>query len=551
MPRGEPIRAAGTAASEADGSPHHTVAIPLVIPPLLGHTVSVYDDPDRCYLAVQSRDPRFDGWFVTAVTTTGVYCRPSCPARTPFRRNVRFLPTAAAAQRAGFRACKRCRPDATPGSPQWDARADIVARAMRLIADGVIDRSGVPGLAAELGYSVRQVERVLLAEVGAGPVALARAQRAQTARVLIETTSLPMADVAFGAGFASIRQFNDTVRAVFGASPSALRTRRSGRNAEPAAGALVVRLPFRRPLRPDNLFGHLAATAVPGVEEVVGTTYRRTLRLAHGPGVVALTPATTHITCRVDLADVADLTTAIARCRRLLDLDADPEAVDRALGVDPVLAPLVAGAPGRRVPRAVDGAEFVVRAVLGQQVSTAAARTTTAGLVAAHGDPIDDPAGGLTHLFPTPECLADAEPALPATRRRTLAAVADALASGRIDVGPGADRARSRAALADLPGVGPWTVEVVAMRALGDPDAFPATDLGVRRAADALCLPSAPAALRARAEAWRPWRAYAVQYLWGATDHPVNHWPPRSTRLTDPHLPGRRAAAAQKEPSHA
>ena len=198
----------------------------------------MHDDPDRCYLAVQSRDPRFDGWFVTAVTSTGIYCRPSCPARTPFRRNVRFLPTAAAAQRAGFRACKRCRPDATPGSPQWDARADVVARAMRLIADGVIDRSGVPGLAAELGYSVRQVERLLLAEVGAGPVALARAQRAQTARVLIETTSLPMADVAFGAGFASIRQFNDTVRAVFGASPSGA--------AGPAAGP---RAPGPRPGR--------------------------------------------------------------------------------------------------------------------------------------------------------------------------------------------------------------------------------------------------------------------------------------------------------------
>ena len=514
----------------------------------------MHDDPDRCYLAVQSRDPRFDGWFVTAVTSTGIYCRPSCPARTPFRCNVRFLPTAAAAQRAGFRACKRCRPDATPGSPQWDARADVVARAMRLIADGVIDRSGVPGLAAELGYSVRQVERLLLAEVGAGPVALARAQRAQTARVLIETTSLPMADVAFGAGFASIRQFNDTVRAVFGASPSGLRTRRAGRTAGSTAGALVVRLPFRRPLQPDNLFGHLAATAVPGVEEVVGTTYRRTLRLAHGPGVVALTPAATHITCRVDLADVADLTTAIARCRRLLDLDADPEAVDRALAEDPVLAPLVAGAPGRRVPRTVDGAEFALRAVLGQQVSTAAARTTTAALVAVHGDPIDDPTGSLTHLFPTPDRLADAAPALPATRRRTLAALVEALASGRLDVGPGADRERARAVLGGLPGIGPWTVEMVALRALGDPDAFPATDLGVRHAAHDLCLATTPAALWARAEAWRPWRAYAVQHLWAATDHPVNRWPPQPPRTTRPtHRPpkGRRAAVAQKESSRA
>ncbi len=514
----------------------------------------MHDDPDRCYLAVQSRDPRFDGWFVTAVTSTGIYCRPSCPARTPFRRNVRFLPTAAAAQRAGFRACKRCRPDATPGSPQWDARADVVARAMRLIGDGVIDRSGVPGLAAELGYSVRQVERLLVAEVGAGPVALARAQRAQTARVLIETTALPMAEVAFAAGFASIRQFNDTVHAVFGVSPTVLRARRSAPSSGSPTGTIVVRLPFRRPFRPDNLFGHLAATAVPGVEEVVGATYRRTLRLAHGPGVVSLTPTSDHVRCRVDLTDVADLTTAIARCRRLLDLDADPEAVDRALGADPAFAPLVDAAPGRRVPRTVDGAEFAVRAVLGQQVSTASARTCAAGLVLAHGDRLDEPAGGLTHLFPAPDRLVEAVPAVPAARRRTLAALADALSSGRLDLGPGADRARSRAVLAELPGIGPWTVEMVAMRALGDPDAFPGGDLGVRRGAGDLGLPATPAALRAHSEAWRPWRAYAVQHLWAATDHPVNQWPPppgRPDRRNAPATTEHRATVAQEELSRA
>ena len=498
--RSDAIRA-GAGRTDGTGHPpgglgHCHVAIPLVGRRPLGHTGAVHDDPDRCYLAVQSRDPRFDGWFVTAVVSTRIYCRPSCPARTPLRRNVRFLPTAAAAQRAGFRACKRCRPDATPGSPEWDLRADVVARAMRLIADGVIDRSGVPGLADRLGYSVRQVERLLLAEVGAGPVALARAQRAQTARVLIETTSLPMADVAFGAGFASIRQFNDTIRAVFDMSPTGLRSRRSGRPTEAGTGPVTVRLPFRGPLCPDNLFGHLAATAVPGVEEVVGATYRRTLRLAHGPGVVALTPTPDHIVCRLHLADVADLTTAIARCRRLLDLDADPVAVDRELSKDAALAPSVAKAPGRRVPRTVDGAEFAVRAVLGQQVSTAAARTTTAGLVAAHGDVVDDPAGGLTHLFPTPAQLLDAEPALPGARRRTFAALTTALASGRLDLGPGADRDDARAALGALPGVGRWTLETVAMRALGDPDAFPDGDLGVQRGAGRLGLPATPAALR-------------------------------------------------------
>ena len=507
----------------------------------------MHDDPDRCYLAVQSRDPRFDGWFVTAVTTTGVYCRPSCPARTPFRRNVRFLPTAAAAQRAGYRACKRCRPDATPGSPAWDVRADVVGRAMRLIADGAIDRSGVPGLAAELGYSVRQLERLLLAEVGAGPVALARAQRAQTARVLIETTTLPMSDVAFGSGFSSIRQFNDTVRAVFGVPPSELRARRAGgrRPGDGSPGALVVRLPFRRPLCPDNLFGHLAATAVPGVEEVVGATYRRTLRLAHGPGIVALTPTPDHITCRVDVVDVADLTTAIARCRRLLDLDADPEAVDRVLGDDPDLAPLVAACPGRRVPRTVDGSELAVRAVLGQQVSTAAARTSAAALVARHGQPVADPAGSLTRLFPSPEQLVGAEPALVGGRGRTVVALVDALVSGRLDLGPGTDRTEARRVLAAVPGIGAWTVELVAMRALGDPDAFPGADLGVRRAAAGLGLPRTPAGLRARSERWRPWRAYAVQYLWATADHPINAWPP-TAGPTAPRQP-----RAMKEPAHA
>jgi AraC family transcriptional regulator of adaptative response / DNA-3-methyladenine glycosylase II len=510
----------------------------------------VHEDPDRCYLALQSRDPRFDGWFVTAVTSTGIYCRPSCPARTPLRRNIRFLPTAAAAQRAGFRACKRCRPDATPGSPEWDQRADVVGRAMRLIADGVIDRSGVPGLAARLGYSVRQLERVLLAEVGAGPVALARAQRAQTARILIETTTLPMTEIAFAAGFSSIRQFNDTVRSVFAAPPTALRTSVPGsaRPADGSPGTVALRLPFRRPLSPDNLFGHLAATAVPGVEEVRGLTYRRTLRLAHGPGIVALSPTPDHIVCRVDLVDVADLTSAIARCRRLLDLDADPEAVERVLAADPALAPLVTAAPGRRVPRTVDGGEFAVRAVLGQQVSTAAARTTTATLVAAHGDPVVDPTGGLTHLFPSPERLVDASPALPGGRARALAHVVDALASGRLDLGPGCDRAEARQVLGALPGIGPWTVEMVAMRALGDPDAFASGDLGVRRAAERIGLPGAARQLDAHAEAWRPWRAYATQYLWATADHPINTWPPRRPRPI-----GRPVAAEnrRKEPSHA
>ncbi|WP_275406265.1 AlkA N-terminal domain-containing protein [Streptomyces coelicoflavus] len=489
----------------------------------------MHTDTERCVRAVRSKDARFDGWFFTAVLTTGIYCRPSCPVVPPKPGNMTFYPSAAACQQAGFRACKRCRPDTSPGSPEWNRRADLTARAMRLIADGVVDREGVPGLAARLGYSTRQIERQLLAELGAGPLALARAQRAQTARLLIETTPLPMADIAFAAGFSSIRAFNDTVREVYALAPSELRTRAPrSRPAAAAPGTLSLRLPFRTPLNPDNLFGHLAATAVPGVEEWRDGAYRRTLRLPYGHGIVALTPKPDHIACRLTLTDPRDLTVAISRCRRLLDLDADPVAIDDQLRADPLLAPLVDKAPGRRVPRTVDAAEFAVRAVLGQQVSTAAARTHAARLVTAHGDPVDDPEGGLTHLFPSTEALAAVDPqtlAMPRTRRATFTTLVAHLADGSVNPGVESDWAETRARLLDLPGFGPWTADVIAMRALGDPDAFLPTDLGIRRAAAELGLPSTPAALTARAAAWRPWRAYAVQYLWATDDHPINFLP--------------------------
>ncbi|MFJ9614864.1 AlkA N-terminal domain-containing protein [Streptomyces noursei] len=488
----------------------------------------MHTDTERCLRAVQSKDARFDGWFYTAVVTTGIYCRPSCPVVPPKPQNMRFYPSAAAAQQAGFRACKRCRPDASPGSPQWDERADLVARAMRLIADGIVDRDGVPGLAARLGYSPRQIERQLRAELGAGPLALARAQRAQTARLLIETTALPMAEIAFAAGFASIRSFNETVREVFALSPTELRGRARPGPRPTTPGTLILRLPFRQPLNPDNLFGHLAATAVPGVEEWRDGAYRRTLDLPYGHGIVALAPRPDHIDCRLSLTDLRDLAGAIARCRRMLDLDADPEAVDGLLRTDPQLAPLVDKAPGRRVPRTTDADEFAVRAVLGQQVSTAAARTHAGRLVRAHGEPIDDPGGGLTHLFPTPTALAALDPetlAMPRTRRATLTGVVAALASGTLQLDVGSDRDEARARLAALPGIGPWTVECIAMRALGDPDAFTPTDLGLRRAAAGLSLPATPAALTRHSARWRPWRAYAVQYLWATDDHPINHLP--------------------------
>lgn len=495
----------------------------------------MHTDTERCVRAVQSKDARFDGWFFTAVLTTGIYCRPSCPVVPPKPRNMRFFPSAAAAQQAGFRACKRCRPDASPGSPEWNERADLVGRAMRFIADGVVDREGVAGLAARLGYSVRQVERQLLAELGAGPLALARAQRAQTARLLIETTGLAMGDVAFAAGFPSIRTFNDTVLEVFAMPPTELRRRARARGGKPrpeppgSLGAISLRLPFRQPMCPDNLFGHLIATAIPGVEEWRDGGYRRTLRLPNGPGVVSLRPGPEYVACQLALTDLRDLAMAISRCRRLLDLDADPVAIGDQLGADEVLAPLVSKAPGRRVPRAVDVAELAVRAVIGQQVSTAAAGTHGARLASRYGEPVEDPAGGLTRLFPDMAVLADADVgalAMPASRRESVLAIARAVAGGTLDLGAGADWELARAVLSTLPGVGPWTVEIVAMRGLGDPDAFTPTDLGVRRAAAGAGLPGSPAALIRAAERWRPWRAYAVQYLWATSDHPINHLPP-------------------------
>jgi len=339
-------------------------------------------DFERCYRAVDSRDQRFDGWFYTGVTSTGIYCRPSCPAVTPKRPNVRFYPSAAAAQGAGFRACRRCRPDTAPGSPEWDVRADVVGRAMRLIADGVVDRDGVPGLATRLGYTERHLHRMLSAELGAGPLALARAQRAQTARILVETTDLGLAEIAFAAGFGSVRQFNDTIREVYATAPSQLRAGRGRAPVAAGAGTISLRLAYRPPLHSVALLDFLALRALPGVDEVRGDTYHRGLRLPHGPAEVALTPRPGHVAAVLRLADVRDLAPAVARCRRLVDLDADPEAVDSTLAADPALAPLVAADPGVRVPRAVDGFELAVRAIVGQQISVSSAGTVLTRLLA-------------------------------------------------------------------------------------------------------------------------------------------------------------------------
>jgi AraC family transcriptional regulator, regulatory protein of adaptative response / DNA-3-methyladenine glycosylase II len=474
------------------------------------------DDPDRCYAALRARDPRFDGWFFVGVTSTGIYCRPSCPARTAARRNVRFHATAASAQQAGFRACKRCRPDATPGSPAWDQRADLVGRAMRLIADGVVDRDGVDGLARRLGYSSRHLHRQLVAEVGAGPLALARAQRAQTARTLIETTGLAFADVAFAAGFASVRQFNDTVRGVFAATPTVLRAA-AVRGEAPAADTIVLRLPYRAPLAVAPLLDHLATRAIEGVEERRDDGHRRSLTLPHGAGVATLVPDDGAVRATLVLDDLRDLTVAVQRLRRLLDLDADPLAIDDHLGADPGLAPSVRDRPGLRLPGAVDGTELVVRAVLGQQVSVAGAATLAGRLVARHGPSLRHPVGAVTRRFPDADALADADLdglGLTAARAEAVRAVAAATAAGDLDLEPGADRAEARGQLLAIPGIGPWTADYVALRALHDPDAFPATDLVLRRAAGAAGTPGTAHGLERHAERWRPWRGYAAQHLW-------------------------------------
>ena len=516
-------------------------------------------DDEQRYQAAISKDARFDGVFFIAVTSTGIYCRPSCPAITPKREHMRFYRTAAAAQESGFRACKRCRPDASPGSPEWNIRADVVGRAMRLIADGVVDRDGVSGLAERLGYEQRQVRRLVTAELGAGPLAIARAQRAQTARVLTETTTLPLSEIAFAAGFTSIRQFNDTIREVFAVTPTQLREARdrAARGARRASGRAVLRrgtaagmrelpcgssslgialrLPYRRPIDLDRMLGFLAARAIPGVESVDDGRYRRTLLLPNGTGILSVGPGDGYIDCELQLEDLRDLTAAVQRCRRLLDLDADPEAVTAALaGSGPVLEPLVLANPGRRVPGHVDGNELALRAVLGQQVSVAAARRLGARLVAAYGKPLERSEGTLTHCFPTAETLAAADPAtlpMPGARAAALTGLAAALASGDLSLDPGADRDRASAQLLELPGIGPWTAAYIRMRALSDPDAFLPSDVGVLEALGRLgAVPAGRTpSVRARAareaaelaESWRPWRSYAVQHLWASIERPI------------------------------
>ncbi len=482
--------------------------------------------PDVCYQAVASRDRRFGGRFVVAVTTTGVYCRPGCPAPLPRRTNCTFFACAAAAERAGFRACRRCRPETAPGTPAWAGTSAPVARALRLIDAGVVDREGVEALAARVGMGERHLRRLFLEHVGAGPLAVARTRRVHFARRLLDETPLPVEEVALAAGFESPRTFRAAFRQAFGLAPSELR-RKGPAAREPhgastsrtAAGAPAFRLriPVRPPYDWDALLRFLAARAIPGVERVERRTYARTFRMdgARGVMTLALEPGGEALALSVDALPAGSLLPLVERASALADAAADPLKVAEALGGDPLLAPLVARRPGLRVPGAFDRFETAVRTVLGQQVSVAAARTLAARLATRFGAATPD---GLL-FFPGPEALAEADVAavgLTAARARTVRALAAAVAGSSLPLEvPGALGALPEAEerLRALPGIGRWTAQVIAMRALGEPDAFPAGDLALRKASAARGGPATEKELTDRAEAWRPWRAYAATYL--------------------------------------
>ncbi len=490
---------------------------------------------DRRYAALAARDARFDGQFIAGVHTTGIYCRPSCPAVTPKPGNVSFYRTAAAAHDAGLRACKRCQPDAVPGSPDWNLHDDLASRAMRLVHDGVVEREGVEGLARRLGYTSRHLTRVLRAELGAGPLALARANRAQTARSLLAATELPVSDIAFAAGFGSLRQFNDTIAEVYRATPTELRAlaRRGARAADGPRGdvrddatdavtPLTLRLPARTPFDGAGLMRFFADHAVPGLEEGDATRFSRPLRLPHGPAqaLVQLDPDRAGVIVTARLASLSDVPALSSRVRRLFDLDADSVAIDAALAADPVLAPLVTASPGIRIPGAPDGAELLIRTLIGQQISVAAARTVLGRLVAELGD----------GAFPTAETIAEhGRETLrgPANRVATIVRVAEALADGTLHLELETPAAELREQLLRLPGVGPWTSDYLVMRSLGNPDSFLASDLVVRQSAAALGLPHTARALGERAAAWAPWRSYATLQLW--RHRPTPQRPHRST----------------------
>lgn len=481
-------------------------------------------DRDACYRAVLTRDARFDGRFFTAVRTTGVYCRPICPARTPRRENIIFMPSAAAAEAAGFRPCLRCRPELSPHLAPWNGRSATVSRAIALIAAGALNTSGVGELAGRLGLGERQLRRLFRTHLGASPKAVAQTRRMLFARQLVTETGLPLTQVALAAGFGSLRRFNDAFRARYARSPRSLRR---AETAVAPASAISLTLPYKPPYDWPGVIRFLAARAIRGVEVVQPDVYARSILLGGMHGTVTVHPAERQdaLIATIRFPMVAALPEIVERIRRLFDLGADPAVIGVHLAEDPRLAALVAARPGLRVPGAWDGFELAVRGILGQQITVAAATVLAGKLAALCGTPLpptDDPAlSGLTHVFPTPERLAHERDlgltiGMPRNRANAIVALAEAAAADTRLFEPGQELEQAVTRLCALRGIGEWTAQYIAMRALREPDAFPAADIGLLRAMETADGRPTPAQLIARATAWRPWRAYAVLHLWAS-----------------------------------
>jgi len=477
-------------------------------------------DADACYRAISTRDARFDGRLFIGVKTTGIYCRPICPARTPKRENLVFYPSAAAAQEAGFRPCLRCRPESAPDLGAWRGTSNTVSRALALIEKGGLDGADVEALAERLGVGERHLRRLFRRHLGASPIAVAQTRRVLLAKHLIHETRLPMGEVALAAGFGSLRRFNETFQGLFGRPPSTLRR---GAASAPA-GEVAILLPYRAPYDWPAMFAFLRARAIPGVETVSRDGYARTIEIAGVHGTVAVHPtAGNALRATIQFPQLSALPTIVARLRRVFDLAADPEVIGAHLAEDPVLATLVAARPGLRVAGAWDGFELAVRAVLGQQITVVAAVKLAAKLVAAYGKPLSGASqgsDGLTHVFPGPERLAvDDLSSLGIVRMRAaaLASLARAVVADPEIFGPKRSLDDAILELRALAGIGEWTAQYIAMREMREPDAFPAADVGLMRAmADRKGRRPSPRELLARAERWRPWRAYAAQHLWAS-----------------------------------
>ncbi|MDG2523660.1 AlkA N-terminal domain-containing protein [Caulobacter segnis] len=480
-------------------------------------------DQDACYRAVSTRDVRFDGRIFGGVKTTGIYCRPICPARTPKRENMIFYPSAAAAQEAGFRPCLRCRPETAPDLGAWRGSSSTVSRALGLIEAGALDNADVETLAGRLGMGERQLRRLFKSHLGASPIAVAQTRRVLLAKQLIHETRLPMSEIALASGFGSVRRFNETFQQLFGRPPSSLR-RAQGDVSSGPLGEVTILLRYRPPYDWSAMLDFLRVRAIPGVEVVEASRYIRTIDLDGAQGLVAVEPGETNaLKATIRFPKLSSLPAIIARLRRVFDLAVDPDAVGRHLSADPVLAPLIAARPGLRTPGAWDGLELAVRAVLGQQITVVAAINLAGKMVAAYGEPLtrlDPDFPGLTHVFPTAECLAAADIAalgMPRTRGAALSSLAAAVATDPHIFSTRRSLEEAVGQLKCLSGIGEWTAQYIAMRQMREPDAFPAADIGLMRAlADEAGVRPTPKELLARAEAWRPWRAYAAQHLWAA-----------------------------------